>query len=173
MDLRQDALSGAAEVVLEAERYAKSVEGLVATVGQISAQPGAINVIPGEVTISLDVRHGEDTVRHQAVSHLQKKAAEIANSRLLEFTYKELLDQPAVPMDKNFRAIFKGVTNAPELVSGAGHDAMVLEPFTPSAMLFVRSPNGISHHPSEMVLEEDVAAGLEAVVNFVYELAKR
>lgn len=173
MDLRQDALAGAAEFVLEAERYAKRVEGLVATVGQISAQPGAINVIPGEVTISLDVRHGEDAVRHKALEYLRNKASEISGSRHLLFTYKELLDQPAVPLDKNFRALLEQVTNAPELVSGAGHDAMVLARFTPSAMLFVRSPNGISHHPDERVLADDVAAGLEAVVNFVHELAKQ
>ncbi len=172
MDLRKDALTGAAEFVLETEHYAKSSEGLVATVGQISASPGAINVIPGEVTVSLDVRHGDDTIRHQAVAHLKNKAADIARSRKLEITYQELLDQPAVPMNQTFRSLLKQVTNAPELVSGAGHDAMVLAPFTPSAMLFVRSPNGISHHPSEMVLEDDVAAGLEAVVNFLYELAK-
>jgi allantoate deiminase len=173
MDLRQDALAGAAEVVLGTERYAKSVDGLVATVGQISIQPGAINVIPGEVIISLDIRHGEDSVRHQAVEYLKKKATEIAAARNLQVCYKELLDQPAVPMDTRFRSLLKQVTNTPELVSGAGHDAMILAPFTPSAMLFVRSPNGISHHPDEMVLEEDVAAGLEAVVNFLYELAKK
>lgn len=173
MELRQDALAGAAEFVLETERYAKSVEGLVATVGQISAQPGAINVIPGEVTLSLDVRHGEDTIRRQAVEYLKTRASEIAGSRNLQLSYKELLDQPAVPINKDFRILLKKVTNAPELVSGAGHDAMVLAPFRPSAMLFVRSPNGISHHPKEMVLEDDVASGLEAVVNFLYELAKQ
>jgi allantoate deiminase len=172
MELRQDALTGAAEFVLESERYAKSIEGLVATVGQISAQPGAINVIPGEVTVSLDVRHSDDAVRHEAVRFLKDKAPEIGGSRHLHYAYKELLDQPAEPLNAKFRSILKRITKAPELVSGAGHDAMVLAPFTPSAMLFVRSPNGISHHPDEMVLEEDVAAGLEAVVNFLYELAK-
>jgi allantoate deiminase len=172
MELRRDALAGAAQFVLETERHAKSIAGLVATIGQISAQPGAINVIPGEVTLSLDVRHGEDVVRHKAVEYLKKKAAEIASSRHLQFSWKDLLDQPAVPMDTGFRRLLKHVTNAPELVSGAGHDAMVLAPFTPSAMLFVRSPNGISHHPDETVLEVDVTAALGAVVNFLRELSK-
>jgi allantoate deiminase len=173
MELRQDALAGAAEFVLETEHYAKRIDGLVATVGQISAHPGAINVIPGEVLLSLDVRHGNDTVRHEAVEHLKRSAAEIAGSRHLQYHYKELLDQPAVPMDKHFCSLLKKVTGAPELVSGAGHDAMILAPFTPSAMLFVRSPNAVSHHPDEMVLEEDVARGLEAVVDFLHELAKQ
>ncbi len=172
MELRQDALAGAAEFMLEAERHAKGVKGLVATVGQISASPGAINVIPGEVIISLDMRHGEDSVRHQAIEHLKKKAVEIAASRHLEFSFKEFLNQPATPLDTPLLKTLQQITSAPELVSGAGHDAMVLAPFTPSAMLFVRSPNGISHHPDEMVLEEDIAVALEAVVNFLLELSK-
>ena len=172
MELRQDALAGAAQFVLEAERYAKTLDGLVATVGQISASPGAINVIPGEVTLSLDVRHSENAVRLRAVEHLKHNAVEIGRSRHLQCAYQELLDQPAVPLDKAFRNTLEQVTKAPELVSGAGHDAMVLAPFTPSAMLFVRSPNGISHHPDEIVLEDDIAAALEAVVNFLHELSK-
>ncbi len=172
MNLRQDALAGAAQFVLETEHYAKGIEGLVATVGQISAQPGAINVIPGAVTLSLDVRHGDDAVRHRAVGDLQTRASEIATVRNLQYAWQDLLDQGAVPMNAEFRSLLKTITHAPELVSGAGHDAMVLAPFTPSAMLFIRSPNGISHHPEEMVFEDDVAAGLEAVVNFLYELAK-
>ena len=168
MALRRDALAGAATFVLEVERYANGVPGLVGTVGQIAASPGAPNVIPGAATLTLDVRHAEDEVRLEAAKVLQAKAAEVAGARGLSTDWQELMNQAAVPLDLSFQTKLKEAAgvDAPLMPSGAGHDAMVMAPFTKTGLLFVRSPNGVSHNPAETVLAEDVAAALEALVNF-------
>ena len=169
MALRRDALAGAATFVLEVERYANGVPGLVGTVGQIAASPGAPNVIPGAATLTLDVRHAEDEVRLEAAKVLQAKAAEIAGARGLSTAWQELMNQAAVPLDADFhnRLARAAGVDAPLMPSGAGHDAMVMAPFTQTALLFVRSPNGVSHNPAETVLAEDVAAALETLIKFI------
>ncbi|CAN5858691.1 allantoate amidohydrolase [soil metagenome] len=168
MTLRRDALVGGAAFVLEVERHARGVPGLIATVGQIAASPGAPNVIPGAAVLSLDVRHATDEVRLEAVAALQAEATEIAAARDLGTDWQELLNQAAVPLDPGFQSrLAQAAGNAPTLVSGAGHDVMVMASFTPSALMFVRSPNGVSHNPAETVLLEDVAAALAALITFV------
>jgi allantoate deiminase len=168
MHLRKDALAGAAELILAVETYAKTIPDLVATVGRIEAKPGAGNVIAGDVELSLDIRHIEDSLRHQAVQILQEKAETICKRRGLELRWQTLMDQAAVPMsDELTKALTRAAGHhAPLMPSGAGHDAMIMASLTPSAMLFIRSPNGISHHPDELVLVGDVEVALEVVVKF-------
>jgi allantoate deiminase len=124
---------------------------------------------------SLDVRHGEDAVRHQAVDHLLAEAVSIATRRGLTTVSKMLMDQPAMTMDARLCALaqdaIRGIGIKPlSMVSGAGHDAMILAERVPSTMIFLRSPGGISHHPDESVRPEDVrnalAAGLAFLRNF-------
>ncbi len=165
MRLRRDALAGAAEWIAAVEREALAVPDLVATVGRVEVEPGAGNVVPGSVTVSLDVRHEDDTVRHVAVARLLRYALEISERRKLGVSSKILVDQPAVAMDAGLTqklARAADVCGIPvrRMNSGAGHDAMILARRIPSAMLFLRSPGGISHHPDESVLIEDVAAAL-------------
>jgi allantoate deiminase len=172
MHLRQDALSGAAEWIVEVERAAKQHDGLVATVGRIEALPGVGNVVPGEVILSLDIRHADDAVRQSAVRSLLLAAKEISRRRGLVFEAKSLLKQPAVPMDAKLtqllaRAVESAGHPLHRMPSGAGHDAMIVAPHMPAAMLFLRSPGGISHHPDETVLAEDVAAALGVGMNFL------
>lgn len=172
MNLRQDALTGAAEFVLEVERLARETVGLVGTVGNLEVKPGAGNVIPGEVSLSLDVRHSEDNVRHEAIKAINTQTINIAEARKLKLEWQALMDQSAVPMDKNLlQNLGETAGDVPVIPSGAGHDAMILGGFVPSAMLFVRSPNGISHHPDELILKEDVAVALEVLERFVRKLA--
>jgi allantoate deiminase len=168
MNMRRDALAAAAEWIARVEAFAGAEAGLVATVGALDVTPNAGNVIPGRVRASLDVRHASDEIRCAASGALLETAATIAARRRLDFEYTALLDQPAVEMDTALTdALADAVasTGYPmhRMTSGAGHDAMVLAPHVPSAMLFLRSPGGISHHPDESVLAEDVAAALEAV----------
>jgi allantoate deiminase len=175
MRLRNDAVAGAAEWISEVERVALRTGGMVATVGDLRTHPGAGNVIAGQLRASLDVRHGEDSVRHQAVDHLLAEAVSIAQRRGLTTVSKMLMDQPAVTMDAQLCALAKdairsvGVEPLP-MMSGAGHDAMILAQRVPSTMIFLRSPGGISHHPDESVRVEDVenalAAGLTFLRNF-------
>jgi allantoate deiminase len=136
---------------------------MVATVGQIDAYPGAGNVIAGRVRTSLDVRHASDRIRTDAVSEFRESSAAIAARRGLSVRWETRLEQSAVPMHEMLvRTLQEAIPEAPLMVSGAGHDAMVLAEKVPTAMLFLRSPGGISHHPDETVLPEDVAASLDA-----------
>jgi len=168
MNLRHDALAAAAEWILLVEKHAQETAGLVATTGLIHAEPNATNVIPGKVTVSLDVRHANDQARHVAVATLVRAAYETGLRRGMKVGDELRLDQPAVPMDSALGGMFDPGLH--HMVSGAGHDAMILAPLLPAAMLFLRSPGGVSHHPDETVLAGDVAAALEAGVRFVQNL---
>jgi allantoate deiminase len=175
MRQRRDALAGAAALVVDVERYARAVPDLVATVGQVQVSPGAANVIPGRVGVSLDVRHPEDETRRRAAARQVRRAGELARRRCLALTVQEELDQPAVACDALLRRRLVEAAQAlgygaPPVVSGAGHDAMVMAALAPVAMLFLRSPGGVSHHPDEAVLADDVAAALEVVVAFLQHL---
>ena len=105
MRLRNDAVAGAAEWVIEVERLALDTPGLVATVGDLRTHPGAGNVVAGQLRASLDVRHEQDAVRHQAVDTLLAQAASIAQRRGLTVASKMLMDQPAVAMDAGLSAL--------------------------------------------------------------------
>ncbi|HJZ65939.1 MAG TPA: allantoate amidohydrolase [Candidatus Acidoferrum sp.] len=176
LDARYDALAGAAEWINFVESRAKQIDGLVATVGSIEAKPGATNVIPGEVRLTLDVRHKADDVRSRAVQELAVRGAEIAKSRGLSFEWSTLLEQNAVFMDdlmtrETEAAIQSSGYESHRMTSGAGHDAMILAERVPSAMIFLRSPGGISHDPAEAVLLEDIEAAIEAGVHLLNRLA--
>jgi allantoate deiminase len=167
MSLRQDALAAAAEWMVAVETVAREEDGLVATVGKVSVKPNAGNVVPGVVELSLDVRHMNDDIRISHVERLIRQASTIAHRRSVEVEWVQKLDEPTVPMDPMLSA---GLAAAVEeagfpvrrMPSGAGHDAMVMATRMPAAMLFLRSPGGISHNPAEAVLEEDVEAALQA-----------
>lgn len=178
MRLRRDALAGASAFVLAAEALARETPGLVATVGSLQVQPGAGNVIPGRVDLTLDLRHGQDEVRGQALTRLLAQAGRIAAERRLTFRHTLKMEERATPMDPGLTALLGEALeaegqSAPALVSGAGHDAMVLGQVWPATMLFLRSPGGLSHHPDEAVLPEDVEAALRVGVRFLHLLAGR
>jgi len=168
MPLRRDSLAAAAQWIAAVEHIAQSTPGLVATNGKINVQPNASNVIAGEATLSLDVRHDKDEARNRACEDLRRAAAGIARQRGLEMAWTDLLNQAAVRMDGSLtKALSSVAPSARRMVSGAGHDAMILAPHIPSAMLFLRSPGGISHHPAESVLPGDVDLALEIGCRFI------
>jgi allantoate deiminase len=176
MHLRRDALAGAAEWIVAVESLAQHSEGLVATVGHVDVEPNAGNVIAGAVCVSLDVRHAGDAARKSAVEALLAHAKAIAQRRCLALECTQQMDQPAVPMDERLTAFLAEAIEAAgcpvkRMPSGAGHDAMVMAARVPTAMLFLRSPGGISHHPEETVREEDVTAALEVCAEFLKRLA--
>jgi allantoate deiminase len=175
MHLRRDALAGAAEWMTEVERKGGTIHGLVATVGRVQALPGAANVIPDQVRLSLDLRHATDAVRLAAVDDLLAKAHAIASTRGLTLNITRQMEEPATAMHPQLAAALEvaaTVTGARphRMVSGAGHDAMVLAKKVPTAMLFLRSPGGVSHHPDESVFPQDVQAALEAGLYFLQYL---
>jgi allantoate deiminase len=145
-------------------------------VGSIEAHPGASNVIPGEVRLTLDVRHRCDAVRDAAAEYLLQQAKAIAGRRGLQSEHEIRLIQPAVSLDSTLigldeRALAACNITPIRLVSGAGHDAMIMSERVPSVMIFLRSPEGISHHPDETVRPEDVKLALAAGLQFLNQLA--
>jgi allantoate deiminase len=177
MSLRRDALACASEWVAEVEREALDTSGLVATVGRIAVEPGAGNVVPALCTLSLDVRHQDDSARQAATARLSASAQRIAQRRALDVTFDAVLDQQSAALDKPMsgmleRAVERAGFAPHRMASGAGHDAMIVANCMPAAMLFLRCEAGISHHPSESVREDDVAAGLDAGAIFLDTLAE-
>jgi allantoate deiminase len=176
MHLRRDALAAAAEWIGAVEAIAQQTPGLAATVGRINVEPNVGNVVPGVAQVSLDARHAHDATRVSVVELLVTRAREIASRRGLNLDRNDRLDQPAVPMDERLTAYLVSAIEAAgyapkSMPSGAGHDAMVMATRLPTAMLFLRSPGGISHHPDEAVLEEDVEAALHVGREFLRHLA--
>ena len=176
MHNRNDALAGAAEWIGTVERVAQGIPGLVATVGKIDAKPGATNVIAGEAWLTLDVRHGSDEIRTRAVVDLIRQAEGIAARRGLSVRKNTLFSQHAVAMDAFLndeieRAILKTGSKSHRMVSGAGHDAMIMAERVPSAMIFLRTPGGISHDPAESVAGEDVEKAIECGLHLLNQLA--
>jgi len=176
MHLRRDAMAGAAEWITEVEKLAMSTSGLVATVGSAKIIPGATNVIAREARLSLDVRHASDELRVKAVKDLTDRAEEIARRRKLTVSTTTRVNQRAVSMDQTLaneieQAIGKTGAKPHRMVSGAGHDAMILAEKVPAAMIFLRTPGGISHDPAESVAENDVAKAIECGLRLLEQLA--
>jgi allantoate deiminase len=171
MDLRHDALAGAAELVLAAERC-----GVTATVGKLEVTPAASNVIPGQAVLTLDVRHPSDTRRLAAVKSLHAKARSISGRRGLKVLWQPIQENSAVQCDKKLMQLFsKCIANRGlkvlSLPSGAGHDAVVLSKICPVAMLFVRCKGGISHNPAESVKTADARLAIEVLADFLIHVA--
>jgi allantoate deiminase len=166
-DRRRDALVGASELVVEVERLCK-LHGTIGTVGQLRAFPGGVNVIPGRVEFSLDVRAEFDEQREAVLALIRSAADEIATRRGLKFEEREIYRADAVMCDPVLRdAIAAGIRSSGDTEpmafwSRAGHDGMAVVNLTPIAMLFIRCRGGVSHHPDEQVKKSDVAAALDA-----------
>jgi allantoate deiminase len=176
MNLRRDALAAAAEWIIAVEHHAQNTSGLVATVGSIQAKPGVVNVIAGEARLSLDVRHQNDEARNQAVDYFVRHAEDIAKRRRLNVRSQRLVDQKAVPMDPLLmhqiaEAVRRAGCEPYRIVSGAGHDAMIMAAKVPTAMIFLRSPEGISHDPAETVDVADVAKAIDCGLHLLDQLA--
>jgi allantoate deiminase len=168
---RSDALAAAAEWIAMVEKVALE-ECVVATVGRLEVQPGAVNVIPGLARASLDLRHKNARKIAKAMDRLQTGAEEIAARRRVTGWWEPRSTQPPVDMDRVMTSVLGTAVKAAghhlqRLSSGAGHDAMILARKVPSAMLFLRSPGGVSHHPDEAVEEHDVAAALAVGKKFL------
>jgi len=178
MDRRKDALAAAAEFVLAVEAAARETDGLVATVGQLTVSPGVTNVVPGEVALSLDVRHADDKIRLERSDLLLQRAHEIAARRGLSQHSESVAGTPSVPCSPRLASLLTQAVETVglpviELGSGAGHDAAVMAGITDMAMLFVRCKGGVSHNPAESVTEEDVAVAIDVLGKFLEVLAAK
>ena len=178
MDMRRDALCAAAEFISAVEAHAHSAAGLVATVGQIQVKPGASNVIPGEVNLTLDVRHQTNSVRLGAAQCLQSTAEDLGRLRGIFVSWEVVQETASVPCQPELTALLALAAQGHqsevlELPSGAGHDAAVLGKITPAVMLFVQCRDGLSHHPDESARVKDVAVALDVMNDFLQLLAEK
>ncbi|MBA7857646.1 allantoate amidohydrolase [Enterobacter sp. RHBSTW-00901] len=173
---RKDALAASAEWMVMIESTTLQHGGnLVATVGELRCLPGAVNVIPGEVALSLDIRGPQDAPLDVLLNTLLAQAQTIATRRGLSFSAEEFYRIAATPCDAHLQtrlgeavAAVQGCTVS--LPSGAGHDAIAMAERWPVGMLFVRCKGGVSHHPAESVMAEDVAQAIDAFTRAVTSL---
>ncbi len=176
MPLRRDALAAAAEMVLAVERIAADdASDLVATVGRLDAAPGAANVIPGRAAFTIDIRSGDTARRDRAARAILAALDGIAARRGIALERELVHDLPASPCDPALMALIDAAIAAQgiaprRLVSGAGHDAMVMAALCPTAMLFVRCRDGISHNPAEHVDPGDAEVALQVMLAFIERL---
>lgn len=177
MSHRKDALAAAAEWMVLIENTTRQQGGnRVATVGELRCLPGAVNVIPGEVALSLDIRGPQDGPLDALLAELLAQAQTIAARRGLSFSAEEFYRIAATPCDARLQDLLGQAVESVQgrslsLPSGAGHDTIALAERWPVGMLFVRCRGGVSHHPAESVMAEDVALAIEAFGRAVRTLA--
>jgi allantoate deiminase len=179
MVLRRDALAGAAECIVAIEEFCRTDEdGLVGTVGYIHAMPGATNVIPGQVSFTIDIRAPTDAHRKLAVADIVRRIETIAKRRKLSLQLDVAHESRTVPCAPWLKrqvaeAIAAEGYRVFELPSGAGHDGMAMIDIADVAMVFVRCRGGISHHPDEHVDTADVDAGARVLLRLVENFRRR
>jgi allantoate deiminase len=173
MALRRDALAGAAECIGAIEEFCRTDDGgLVGTVGYIHAAPGATNVIPGQVSFTMDIRAPTDQRRKRAVSDMVRRIEAIAKRRKLELQLNVTHENRTVPCapwlkEQIAEAIAAEGFRVFELPSGAGHDGMAMIDVADVGMIFVRCRGGVSHHPDEHVELADADAGARVLLRII------
>ncbi|PWC31846.1 allantoate amidohydrolase [Azospirillum sp. TSO22-1] len=172
MDLRRDALAAAAEMALAVEARGASAPGLVATVGRLETFPGAVNVIPGRVVFTVDVRASDDALRRSAVRAIQDACAAVASRRGVALDVQPGHDADAAPCSPGIVARIEAAVRRAgvrpfRLPSGAGHDAMAFTGVLPMGMLFVRCKGGISHNPAESITAEDADLAVRVLLDIL------
>ncbi|SUW65190.1 N-carbamoyl-L-amino acid hydrolase [Buttiauxella agrestis] len=177
MTIRKDALAAAANWMTYIESTtATYAPDIVATVGSLQCLPGAANVIPGEVLLTLDIRSPRDSDIEALLEKLLSEAQQIAAQRGVAFDSEIYYSIPATPCDASLqRQLTSAITSVQgrslSLPSGAGHDAIAIAEHWPVGMIFVRCDRGISHHPAESVAEADVMQAVQAYTQTVVNLA--
>jgi len=172
MHLRRDALAASAEMMLAVEARGRAEPELVATVGRVDVMPGAVNVIPGLVRFTMDVRSPSDAARRRAVADIDRRIAEIAQARGVEIAITLTHEAAACRcapelVDAIGSAIARSGLAVKRLPSGAGHDAMAFARLCPVGMIFVRCEKGISHNPAEAITIEDADISMRVLMDFI------
>ncbi|WP_053366407.1 Zn-dependent hydrolase [Bacillus sp. FJAT-27245] len=176
MGIRRDAMTAAARMMLMIEQEAIKTGTSVGTVGQLNLFPGGINIIPGRVEFSLDLRDINEETRDEVERAILKEASRIADEQGVKLSVEDLQRIPPAPCDEEIQqAVRESIAEAGlptmTLPSGAGHDGMQFTGLWPIGMIFVRSKNGISHDPAEWTSQEDCAAGADVLYRTLLKLA--
>ena len=175
MGLRRDALAVAAEGVLAVERECDENDDVVGTVGILRVTPGAINVIPGEVTFTVDIRGKDDVDRRNVVAEVSRAVREAAEQRNCFTQISVLHEAVSAPcVERMIKIIERAIATVGfepcRMPSGAGHDAAAMAEFCDVGMIFLRSERGVSHNPAERTSEEDVTAGINIMMKVLDEM---
>lgn len=179
MEMRKDAVNGASQIIAIIRDAAMSQEEkTVATVGYMSVKPNAINIVPSEVTFSIDIRSLSVTCMDDVFHKIITKSIEVATELGITYTYKEKLFVKSVKLDQEIGSIFEKVCQEKKLsymrlTSGAGHDALTFAPYVKTAMLFVPSIGGISHHPDEYTETDAIIKAIEVTQEAIKQLEQR
>lgn len=179
MNMRKDALLGAAEIALELEKAAKLEEEFetVATIGVFDVKNGAMNVIPGEVEIKIDIRSTSSASKQRVADHLYETYHAIKEKRQLEVESKMINMEEPVLLSSELSESIKSICERRNLPyefmhSGAGHDAMNMTKLCPTALIFIPSVDGLSHHPDEYTDLDDIMLGIEVLEDAVLQHTK-
>jgi len=174
MHMRKDALLGASEIALELGKIAIDEQhyGTVATVGVMDVHAGAMNVVPGEVDIKVDIRSTSVESRQRVVDHLYKTIQELETNRKLEIVSNEIISEEPVLLSKDINDVTESICESLNLsyqrmASGAGHDAMNMTKLCPTGLIFVPSVDGLSHHPDEYTELEDIMTGIDVLEELI------
>lgn len=179
MDKRRDALVGAAELILAVNRLVRSAGHQVGTIGRISAEPGASNVVPGRVVMSLEIRDLNEVRIKTSFDRIKREAQQIAEKNDVKISfYGNPLRVNATHTDKHIRNIIKASADKLGLSSifmpsGAGHDAQSIAVIAPIGMIFVPSVDGISHSPKEFTTAGDMANGANVLLHSLLALDRK
>lgn len=176
MPLRRDALVAASRLIAGVDEIARTVEGAVGTVGRISAEPNVINTIPGKVTFSVDFRHPELSTLDTLLGSLERLSRDVARESKTTITVTRFWTSEPTPFATDVVDAVQGAADelglsTQRLWSGAGHDAKYMQEMAPSAMIFARSVNGLSHCEQEHSTPEDLEAGANVLLRAALRLA--
>src|SRR5215210_625262 len=178
MEMRHDALAAAVEVVAVVEDEASATGTSVGTVGQMSVEPGGINIIPGRIDLSLDLRDIDEETRDLVEARILESARELCERRGVGFETEVLQRMTPVSCSETVRGAVRAACEGfglgtYDLASGAAHDGMQLVGLCPVGMIFVRSKDGVSHNPDEWSSKEDCTAGADVLYQTTLDLASR
>jgi N-carbamoyl-L-amino-acid hydrolase len=176
MPLRRDALVAAARLIAGVDEMARAIDGAVGTVGRIAAEPNVINTIPGKVTMSVDLRHPDAATLETLVASLQRLSREIAEATGVTIGVNRFWTSEPTPFASDVVDAVQAAADelgvpTRRVWSGAGHDAKYVQDVAPSAMIFARSVNGLSHCEQEYSTPEDLEAGANVLLHAALRLA--
>lgn len=174
MDMRNDALCGAAEIITEVESIGReeAIWKSVATVGVITNQPNAMNVIPGEVTLGVDIRGVNVDSLNRMEQRLKNSAKKICEKRGLTFYKEKISEIPPIDMSTEMQEKLSKVAKDLKIphrimMSGAGHDAMSFEKICKTALIFIPCDKGVSHNKHEFATIESICDGARVIFEFL------
>jgi N-carbamoyl-L-amino-acid hydrolase len=176
MNLRRDALVAASELVLAVEDICRSqVRDVVGTVGMMTIKPNAMNVVPGNVEMGIDIRGISFKTKSEASHLVIDKANEIAKRRRLDVDVSVLREEEPVELDADMISLLEEVCKSMGvpymlMTSGAGHDAMNMAKITKAGMIFIPSHMGLSHNPEEWTDLSDVELGANCLLQAALKL---